>query len=274
MAVYKCTLIFNQDRNGWTETYYTIAATFAQATSYLDTMVAYRQTMLGKGSALEAYRLSDENVIGDALLRPIPWTDADGKAGVTDTPWNSALIRLEAGSLYRRSLFLRGLPDEWIQKDDVTFRDKLIPDFRSALDKFFQAITSLRPFHLKVLKKDNVSPNGVAITTLSADPVDNYTICTAPLHECQTGQKCLIRKFIGPDAGLLNRSWNVISVDGDAVKISLKFASMQAPLDNYNGKIIARNTDYVPITLARFMRFTSRKTGRAFFVSRGRRPKR
>jgi len=98
--------------SGWTETWYNNGVDYTQTLLQANQLGTLRQGLAGVGSVLKEIRVSDDNITGDSL------TDVSGnnlffeKTEQTDVPFVSALVSMSAGTLYRRSLQIRGVPDQ------------------------------------------------------------------------------------------------------------------------------------------------------------------
>jgi hypothetical protein len=158
---YKVSFIFKADDAGFTENWYTNDATdptgaIARTVMGRAVVVAQaRNALIGAYCYLDKVRVSDLNYLGDSLvtsrvsgppagngvaatfeLPPLNpqlnntlITLADGTEQYLyerDTSWNSIDCQAQSTNLYRRPVFLRGVPDLWIaydQYDNPVFSD-------------------------------------------------------------------------------------------------------------------------------------------------------
>lgn len=123
MPFFKVNYFFKLDEAGWSETFYT--PDLADAGVALDrarTLVVPRVRLLANdhlasiNPRLAEVRVSDVAIQRDSLVFTVSPTDGVNATPVIDDAvlpiFNSLLIRLEAGSLYRRQLYLRGIPKQ------------------------------------------------------------------------------------------------------------------------------------------------------------------
>lgn len=128
MAYYLITYNFSQGPFGWSEKFNMLASSFQAAidASADNTILAARQALLGAAAAAGGYsatlnsvRISDVAVKRDSVVRVV---NAQGAASPTndtaDIPNTCLVVRMNlssdpngVGSLYRRTLYLRGFPD-------------------------------------------------------------------------------------------------------------------------------------------------------------------
>jgi hypothetical protein len=119
MAIFKMQWVFNQGRNGWTESHYITAPSMDVARTVALNLAIFRQQLCGKGVVLEGMRLGDPLVRGSTLIERVP-TLASPVQEVADAPWSSGIFSLRYGTggtgaaanTYRRNYLMRGLP--WI----------------------------------------------------------------------------------------------------------------------------------------------------------------
>lgn len=126
MAIYKLTYFFQQDKYGWSETFYIEAVNLdaAKTVATANSVVNARAALLAQNSALgivnpsiEAVRISNIAVKRDAALYYLNVLGTYTTAGYADFPNTAILVSIkgkapgDTAERYRRSLYLRGQPD-------------------------------------------------------------------------------------------------------------------------------------------------------------------
>lgn len=151
----KATLFFEVGKFGWTETYYSSLTDVATVLPIARSLAIQRSQLLTEDVFITAVRVSKDNVKRDSLVTfPARGDQKFKKAeGPTEIPHVCALVRIEGGDKYRRSLFLRGLGDTDI--DGLNFE----PNGAWA-DAFFLFASKLLKdeWGMKVADKDVVQP--------------------------------------------------------------------------------------------------------------------
>lgn len=270
----KVTFIFNSERNGWSETWYLKDYTSIQeASAAALNLAGYRQGLLAPGANLEAIRTSDDSVRGDSMLASYFKTSKGGATSGdenADTPWNAWLVSCRSNDLYRRSMWVRGLSDDWIIYDRASASFPKNEQFQKQLSRFQQGIVEAKA-SIKAIARDEATTPTIAITggfTLA----DNLLSFTAPAHGVSGVQKVTI--FGAQGYGGINEFNGIHGVsptDANTLKIlDTQFENIPTYLGG--GKLRRRIYGYYLITHMLAMRPGKRDTGRRFFVTRGRRP--
>ena len=268
----KLTYFFNAQKIGWSEIWYKTVDNLDEAMASALAIAQPRANLLGKGSVIEAIKVSDETISGDSKLDATEWKQA--KAGVVadlrDTPWNAWLIRAAAGTFYRRAQWFRGIPDDWLQIDATTFTQKKPPDFVAAFNSWRdQAIK--QKLQLRALAKEDAVAPAKVITKLEIEA--GVWKITAPNHGFAALQPIRIKGVKGDNVDDVNGVWQIFSPTADTFLIP-----ETAPLTPflYKGGGVARKREvrYYDITEFQYLRAGKRNTGRAFFVPLGRRRRR
>jgi hypothetical protein len=269
---WKIDFIFNGGRQGWSETWYK----FGDGLTY-DTVFI---------------RVSSMSVVGDSLPRSKPPTFVDPQTsanprGIVEKAW---LFRATAGSgggLYRRQVWLRGMPDAWSDWDAQTGRAK-VPDLLNDKIKAFRDALILKNFSLRVLDK-TVAPKTIKNVTIQNGA---YVITTDLAHGLGTSytdvdgvpRRTRIRisgaNFAGNDLEVANGK-HINGVTELSAVTNDTLTAVKAPLDEATpiqyvggGRLVSQVYVYVPVVDLVRIKLAKKDTGRAFFVPRGRSPKR
>jgi hypothetical protein len=113
MPPFRCQFFFKNDIDGWSETHFTAtAADIDQAHAQGQVLAQLRSRLVANPAEMIYIRTSDDAVKRDAL-RSLPdfANNAAYGNGTAAAPFVSLLLRLSSGSLYTRTVSLRGFPD-------------------------------------------------------------------------------------------------------------------------------------------------------------------
>jgi hypothetical protein len=274
MPAWKCTTLFEAKNQGWSETWYlNTSLTATQVMDKLRLICPSRAKLLGFGCSIIALRVSDDAVRGDSEL----YVPAPGEfppfAVVRDNPTNAIYCKVTSGQLYRRQLWLRGVPDVWIAWDNTLGTYTVDPLFNTNLGIFKLALIN-EGFQLRALNKNLNINNQRAIIDIVDGPA-GFTTYNVPAHGYTVGQEIRIANVVDRLLKPLQGTTRVKSVGGVA-----EFTTYQPwrayYADQYTGsaKVITRYLDYPVITNVVYVRPGSRRVGRTFFAPRGRRSNR
>lgn len=275
MAVGKLTYFFNQGRWGWSETWYKTVGTLPDLYRAGLAFADKRAACLAKGCIIEAMRSSLEGVNGDSYME----TALGGKLPKTpivleaDAPWNALLLRAEATSLYRRQVWLRGVPDEDITYDPNTGLFTLAPKQENKYLNLKKAILA-NAFQIRAHSKDPLLAPRKRNASMSI-PVGGEAVDVAcEDHGLVVGDNVHIGGVKQTFAPIkMNGNYEVIGVPGlGTYTVSVPNVSI-AKLGTFlkYGYTQKRVVIYSDITDLMPIRIAKRNTGRAFFVPRGRR---
>jgi len=267
MAFYQGTIIFNQGKLGWSETWYVAANEHIAALSAIVGIANGRMALLGSNAVIEGTRISDVAQTQDSLVSIIEGNQGRSPSR-SDTPWNAIYCRFITGPLHRRQVWLRGIPDLWISLSENNVN--MIPDdLRSAFTRFKNSLTRNGAL-MRVIDKNGAQ--GVPIDmTLLGESTDGYVNFTVPGVTTAVGKNFRVANTSGPDRQLLNGVHKVRAVVGNVVTSNIKVSDLEDLGDNIPGKWWYQNIAYEPVLDGIIMRPAKRSTGRAFFVPRGRR---
>lgn len=267
MATYKVTFLFNQSRLGWTETHYTTTSTLLQAQNATFALATKRATLLGQGTIIEAWRISDVDKPRQCSLFTAPALSANEDP--TDTAWNGILIEVCAGNReYHRNLIIRGVPDRWINWDP-TAGQMMVNNVAQQRHTGFCNQLKLG-WQLRVISKDAPDVNQLPTGALGENGDGFVTIIIAGTT-AKAGETIRLSGYTGDDAKILNRVHKVLKVEANVVTIDVRSAALLNPASDTGGKALHHKIVYRPITDCEMLRPVKRSTGRAFFVPRGRR---
>ena len=271
MPTYKLIFFFDGQKQGWSETWYEQASSLSQAESDLSTLAQARADMLCPPNRIESIRASDVSIKGDSLVSFFGWSpkNPDVLNLTRDQQGAAVLVRAVAGvGLYRRMMWLRGIPDDWIQFDNAGKPVASAPA-NKALGLFEAALTAAK-WQLRVIEKQTANAVLTPITGFAQSAVPGYTTVTAPGTPFGNGSSVRIHGAKNNTTFNPNGVWNVFNYAGNTFDIPLTWPT-PAPIWAAFGTVQWRFINYVNVDSLNIERADFRKTGRAFFVQRGRR---
>lgn len=276
----KATFFFHDlnSNAGWSESHYRVPpASHSAVLHHADLLAEKRAKLLGANVKLHYVRVSDDSLTRDSLVSEGPTivnASEEGQPPVydltyvgkpADFPWVALLCRAESGFLYRKSIYLRGMPDVWTHAPS----GKMVEEYWK--NKFNQYKNALRNnWAFKALSKDPSIAPQKAITNVAVSGFNCVVSC--PSHGFAVGDKIRIAgvKFTTIATGLkINGVWQIGSVpDGNSFTIiggppSIAYLS--------GGTAQKRVYDIQPYDEISMQRFIKKSTGKPFFLPTGKR---
>lgn len=266
MADFKTTWVFGLADSGWSETWYSTFSTIGLAEDFAVSAAPFRAALMGTPARLLAQRVSDVDIKGDSSFFDFNTVILPYQTLRSDTPWNTWLVRVNAGTLYRRAMHLHGVPDDWIKYD--ADGSQILPQALAIAVKQFENVVAGN-FELRSLVK--VPDAGYTLVTgLGADTDGFLTIAVGALT-FTVGQTVTMKFWKGPDAKILNGTFTVKKAGVGTCSLSLLAVAVTNPAADFAGKVAIRGIIYPKVTTLELERFAAKRTGRAFFVAAGRR---
>lgn len=263
MAISRATFFFKQRRWGWSETLFSSESDLKVLLNRAKDYLPVRNNLNGADTTCEYIRVSDDAVKRDAEVFVPPPGDQKARwvtAGSSDVPTTCALIRLQGSPTGRRSLQLRGIPDDIVVGGGIL---QFTGQWNAAFASWKTEITSGR-WAIRI--KTNPNPawvvNGIAFDSA----VWETTFTLAGFHTLTTGDQVQILGKTGTPK--LNGIWRVKVTAQNTFKIATNFR-----VDPYVGAALARPVAYttVPINDAVILRVSKRSSGGPFDKPVGRR---
>lgn len=300
----KVLMIFGGGKHGWTEDVYWQGVgddTLADAQSSAKRLVLARRKLLNVNYNLEACRIESVDAHGDSLVTGasvISYLNVGAgpglAAGACSNPWLALLMRFYSPEfLYAKNLLLRGLPDNWncVQQTN-TVPIKLVA---AELEAFKSYLTELAvapsgnkqagPGSSKWCMRATDKPNGrqvaVTIGNVAFQAVTNKLQITTDAEitvagdggprAAEVGDIVHVHNLRGPWAKGMNGDAQVVDVDGTTYTLNKVKPNLCTV--SYNGRGTAWGVVHLlaPLDTYDISRVSVRKTGRAFFATRGRR---
>lgn len=271
MPFYQLSFIFNAERQGWSETWYTEAATRGLAMQKARLVADKRLCLVGAGVKMDAVRVSNVAEFKDALIdygvgnTPCKDTSILNR----DLPSMAWLARCSAGGGPARSIWLRGIPDEWVKfKLEVGFIPEIPPLLVQSFTQWAETCVQ-NGFLLNAL--DKVTHQEKEISNLAVTLGEGKCTVTSPNHGIPNLKKVRIRNCKGTNASNANGEWITFNVTQDTFEIRSPTAFAAAIAYIGGGLVRRQEKQFVAATEFQLVRPAQKDTGRAFFVPRGRR---
>lgn len=266
MPLFRATFFFkNSNGYGWTETIHSNKATLTDVLNAAAALVPIRQKLMGNDVFLPFVRVSDDLVRGDSFIFQVPGGstgNATHNAQTSDIPNTCLVIRLDASSTRRRTLYLRGQPDTVVQSGGVYTPDG---PFITNMDRWLQQLID----DTWAIKGKSGTALPIPISTATQTLPDGVVTVTTPTpHGLSVRDTVTIQRCVGSPQ--INGTWQVNKVDSAEVfKILIKQI-----MGNYLGAGTATASAFnaLPIIEGEVRGVSHRITGVPFDRPRGRRP--
>lgn len=276
---------FLEGQIGWREYWYMPKTTFAAAYDLQTPVMEAREFLCGTSAYIEGVTLIDMDT-GQSQTTDLSAGEGFSQVDTdTDYPRTAILCRFTNTQFgYARSVYLRGVPDFWVGIDNASGLNylnlDLIPGaplqpqiavFNAAFQEF--ATLASKVFQMKVLLRPGdlgVTPN--TITAMAVNPDFTVTVTTATNHGLAPQQLVRIKGALGPGTDAVKGLWRV-TVTGLTTFV---IQAQALPTLAYEGKgtVMPQVYGFRNFDTWVSQRYTTKKTGKASFGTRGRAPKR
>lgn len=271
MAFWKIGFIFNSGRNGWTETWYMEASQIAEVTPAALNFATQRQRLCGKFATIEAIRVVSEAKPKIHVINPTQFVASSGELA-SDTPWNAVLARVSTTDrMYQRNVTLRGVMDKVIERAiDGSFNPAGASEIDTPWDAVMQS-ARLNKIRFKSRQKTGEGATERDATAFNKDAAGNITVNVAG-YPGGVGSSVSFSGVNGPGVSDFFRGQHKVrAYAAGLMTLETKVPADVAPADWTNGKVRSVLPEYPLVSVGVILRPTKRSTGRAFFVTRGRR---
>jgi hypothetical protein len=270
---WKVTFIINQGSRGLSETYYISDPGDDPPFAKIELQAKDRATLLPKLCEFAAVKIGDVEEVGSSYVRTICQTYPNsGLLG--EIVGDGALYRLEAGEYKRRAFILRALPDVWLIRDPVTDRLALSGAAEFAIGSYFQVLIA-RGFQLACEERevDNPGKKLLVIAGVANQPKSTSLALDNAIAGVEAGDTVIVSGCRRSASKLNGPRIVTVPPVGSVVEVGFVYGEIEgyAEKDIANGKVRASSIVYQNITDQEFIDLRYRKTGRDFFVPRGRR---
>jgi hypothetical protein len=266
MPVIRVNLIFQGAFQGWTETYFCLSAATpdaaVNAAVVANGLCDKRAELLAVPNNLIGVRASDDEINRDSIVRlfNLPYRGAwTGSAPV----FNTLTCRMEATSLFRRSIYLRGIPSEIVSPTNGGY--VATPAWSTSFNNWRNLL--LNPNFIWGLKRlDKTAPKTTIIGGTRQVDVNSWQFTVAAVAGFNPGD--IIRIRGGSRGNDLKGFWTITAVD--LVNITARatiYKRGPVTAGTTMQKVSYLTTGFSAIT-AEFI--NHRDTGRFLFQHRGR----
>ena len=276
MPIHTAIMIFAGDKNGWSELWYLDVSTIAAGLDRIKNLAVSRQSLLGKGCRVEAVRVGTTQRPWKSQTQAVP-TGPPITIPAADTAWNTVLGRVyDATQDFGRVVQLRGVRDVWIAYDDTTGLPKPPTDNGLFMSYWNTYVTALKTgiFKFKVRKADGGFETLTDVTAFSRGADGRLTFQAAGLGS-GPNELVTFSGVTGLMANVYSKGRHKVKSNaaGTVVTDTILPAEVNPSLWSA-GKVRRYDVDYKTVEFGEPLRYSHRDTGRRFFVTRGRAPKR
>jgi len=263
---------FGFEDSGWSEVFWRFAdADLKQTLTFAETLAPLRTKLLAQNVRLLEVRVSDVDELRDSFISDKQFfAPKVANPLAANMPFTSMLLRCESGSLYRRSLYLRGFPAEvtypYPEGDEVV--NQWIKDFDKWKAKLLNTGDN---WQFKALSKDPaMGPHKISVVIPSV-PNPLYTLVQVPGQVFTTLESLRIAKLKDVEfaGNAPNGVWSAFNPIANSFEIATGFPD--GGQYKGGGVVYRRVSTFVPITKVVPLRMTRRKVGRPIGSPKGRR---
>jgi len=273
MPAYKCVFQYTQPDKGFSEVYFRSEPTLADAATFANSFINSLQTIRNPLTLLRKIRVSEVTNNRNSIVVPITPIRNDN----TDTPdvcATAAVITLNAPETgARRQLWLRGLNDGSVRRDEATGADDMSPGFRTRLNNLLQAMEN-QFVYIQSLKKLGVAPLvSTPIVSITKVVPGLVTINTAVDWAITDSKRVVLSGIDAKRFGGLNGIFTATTVGSRAFSVRYNCVLPAATYEVTTGKTRPAEYEYGRILkdFSGFNKFSPRDTGRNPLGGRGRR---
>jgi hypothetical protein len=282
----KINWFFELGKYGWSTVWYMIqagttsnssASLALQAVAPMSDLYA---AILHPAAALIARRASDESLFGDSAVNftVFPGTAPVGLTADADLSPVAALYRgIDTSRTYRRSVWFHGLPDSWGHLGEPTSVMIEATDQAKAVNAWVQQ-AALIGLGMLVVNKAVPPASVFTIKNFAASTLAGYTTVTMDANAYTEGTSVQIQHARWTHPELLpknfkpNGVWTITNPTATTFDIPMSFPTLSLQsVYTGTGQVHARTLLFAPLANLIWERYATRRTGRAFFVPRGRR---
>jgi hypothetical protein len=277
----RVTMFFSDGISGWSESHMDMVNTdlTTAITAATGLLAPVRMNLMATGPWLQYIRASFDDTFRDAqvVFMPPPPLDVTNqrflnnplyKGTNSGEPWTVALCRGVGGDLYRKQIYVSGLP--YIDEDDI--KNPLAdPTFVAAFGAYRVAL--IGKYGFPIWKRDIQTYPQRLITAINPGPPITLTV---PNHGVPNppppGSRGFISKarYYSPNRIKFNGPWGISQVVDANTLILANFPPPGAQFQWVSGFFQFQQKDVQAYTDVIVERFTHRKRGRPFDSPRGR----
>lgn len=269
----KVVCVFTQFSQGWTESWYhsgpSLSASAALWTNpaVLATIARWR----GKGVILSAMRFIDVVNPRASIVRSLNYESDPATTGGPDLTGATAQLNFGTATGKRRIMSVRGMQDNDIRRDAGSGAANPSAALLAALQEYIRQIVLVQFDYIRNLTSTDIIP---WVNVVSFQPVagnaGNTTVTTQAAHGLAEGDLVYFRRVQLNIFPGLRGNFRVVSVTNATqfvIAYRMPTGGLFAPVGTQTRKALYL---YDAINAGSFKGFTVRKTGRPFFLTRGR----
>lgn len=265
MPINRATFFFeDSNKHGWSETIHSTKSDLTSTMAAARALALLRRDLLGTTAFLTYIRVSDDLVKRDSLIYPVPTGDQEGRTSSeigADLANVSIVTRLSATPITRRTLYLRGLPDECVTRSG---RFTPTPTWLNRFDRWANELI-LNGWACR--SRDGTSPLHPIFDVTQVAATGIVTITSTEAHGITLLTPFVIRGCRG--CPQVNGTWTPLTVPS-ATTLTIKMNTLLLP---YGGGGTVALLSYVLTNIndVKTIRASTRKTGSPFDRPLGRR---
>jgi hypothetical protein len=141
MPPIRVTFFFRQKTDGWSETYYSMNPNIVTVENEAAVLADLRSVLVSPPCEFFRIRISDDDVKRDRLIRTPNYLNNDQHLGA-EPGFTSVRLPIQSGTLYVRSLYLRGVPDSAVQQGEYFPNGNV--NFKNGMTAFLTELRSGR----------------------------------------------------------------------------------------------------------------------------------
>lgn len=280
MANLKVTYIFKAGTQGWTETFYIQGTDVGSVGAQANNLAAQRCRMLAQGALLQAYRVTDADLVGTSFFSPVsaafsfaryPRNPANSELLPRDTIQVSAVCRLNSADFtYHRIFELGSLPDGWVIWDATADAMIPTPDLFNPFNAFLAQLNG-DSWQMRVISRQPANVNARPVQGVAL--LGQVVTITSVGHTYSVGDVVRINKVVGSAAmkAVVKGTHQITGITANTFTYNVTTAPVDPVVWTRNGVIRRQVIAYVAIRDGVILRMNIRERGRAFFTQRGRR---
>lgn len=274
MAFFKCVFQYTQVDHGFTEVWYRAADNLQAAANFTNALLTAAINTKNHLTVLRKIRVSDVLNNRSAVVVNVNKTTALGPSNTPDICAASAVITINAPSIgAKRQLWMRGLDDNDILRDNSTGADRPSPQFTNFLNAYLLAFRN-NNFQVRALSRLTGSP--LVYTPLQSITVagpGQVTVTVPPGFILTASRRIIISQASPKQFPGLNGHWSVTNATSTTFIIPYNCVLPNGVYALTKGRTRPEEYQYgvMDYNTSDFNRFGTRDTGRNPLGGRGKR---
>jgi hypothetical protein len=221
----------------WSEVFYVQAATLDSALSISPAFINKRLKMLGKTNFLEKIRVSEITNLRNSQPKRInlPGLWETGNPYPDSVACVMTLVSKEIKAT--RQWWMRGINDDFANRDPITGRNKITGDGLQAMNTFLQALQDGTYLILPKVNQAAIGNPPNPVTTVDGLTTPGFSILTTKnAAALVAGQIIICQRFSKKDLPGLNGKYKVLAAAGNSVTIQYR-TPLNKAIEGVTGQI-------------------------------------